>query len=86
MSEMTFDRMIQQMSPEIYESLKQAVSLRKWPDGRRLTDEQTVLCLEAVIKYEHEHNVAEDQRVGYLEQSGCGSDNAGQGDSIKWVN
>ena len=35
MSDMTFDKMINQMTPAIYESLKQAVSLRKWPDGRR---------------------------------------------------
>ncbi|OBX37440.1 hypothetical protein A8U91_01806 [Halomonas elongata] len=37
MSDMTFERMIQQMTPDIYASLKQAVSLRKWPDGRFLT-------------------------------------------------
>lgn len=46
MSEMTFEKMINQMTPAIYESLKQAVSLRKWPDGRRLTPEQTELCLK----------------------------------------
>ena len=40
MSEMTFEKMINQMTPAIYESLKQAVSLRKWPDGRRLTPER----------------------------------------------
>ena len=87
MSEMTFERMIQQMTPDIYQSLKQAVALRKWPDGRLLTPEQTELCLEAVMRYEIEHNVPEDQRVGYLQQHGCGSQEAtDEGDSIKWVN
>ncbi|EHA16642.1 MULTISPECIES: YeaC family protein [unclassified Halomonas] len=73
MSEMTFEKMINQMTPAIYESLKQAVSLRKWPDGRRLTPEQTELCLEAVMRYEAENNVPEESRVGYLEQRTCGA-------------
>jgi len=87
MSEMTFERMIAQMTPTIYDSLKQAVALRKWPDGRRLSDEQTELCLEAVIRYEIEHNVPESERVGYLQNS-CKSqpaESAGE-DSIKWMN
>ena len=61
MSEMTFDKMVQQMTPDIYESLKQAVSLRKWPDGRVLSAEQVELCLEAVIKYEAEHGVSPEE-------------------------
>ena len=77
MSDMTFERMIQQMTPAIYESLKQAVSLRKWPDGRMLTSDQTELCLEAVMRYEVENNVPEAQRVGYLEQRTCGSASSG---------
>jgi uncharacterized protein len=77
MSEMTFEKMINQMTPAIYESLKQAVSLRKWPDGRRLTPEQTELCLEAVMRYEAENNVPEENRVGYLEQRTCGAKASG---------
>ncbi|TLF48733.1 DUF1315 family protein [Halomonas urmiana] len=77
MSEMSFDRMIQQMTPSIYESLKQAVSLRKWPDGRMLTAEQTELCLEAVMRYEVENQVPEEQRVGYLQRRTCGSVSSG---------
>jgi uncharacterized protein len=77
MSEMTFDRMIQQMTPTLYERLKQAVSLRKWPDGRMLTAKQTELCLEAVMRYELENGVPETQRVGYLEQRTCGSASSG---------
>ncbi|MBB3232668.1 YeaC family protein [Halomonas stenophila] len=77
MSDMTFERMIQQMTPAIYESLKQAVSLRKWPDGRFLTAEQTELCLEAVMRYEVENGVPEPARVGYLERRTCGADSSG---------
>ena len=88
MSDMTFERMIQQMTPVIYESLKQAVSLGKWPDGRRLTAEQTELCLEAVMRYEVEHDVPEQERVGYLGASGCGSAKNAErgGGGVQWVN
>lgn len=79
MSDMTFARMIQQMTPAIYDSLKQAVALRKWPDGRMLTAEQTELCLEAVMRYEHENNVPEEQRVGYLQQRTCGGASSAAG-------
>ncbi|ASK18238.1 MULTISPECIES: YeaC family protein [Halomonadaceae] len=79
MSDMTFDKMINQMTPAIYESLKQAVALRKWPDGRYLTPEQTELCLEAVMRFEVENNVPEESRVGYLEQRTCGASATGAG-------
>ncbi|MBF8222243.1 MULTISPECIES: YeaC family protein [Halomonadaceae] len=85
MSEMTFEKMIRQMTPAIYASLKQAVELRKWPDGRRLSEAQLELCLEAVLKYEVEHGVPESARVGYLERTSCGSQQSGE-DEIKWVN
>ncbi len=85
MSEMTFEKMIRQMTPAIYASLKQAVELRKWPDGRRLSESQLELCLEAVLKYEVEHDVPEAARVGYLERAGCSSQQGGE-DEIKWVN
>lgn len=84
---MTFERMIQQMTPTIYESLKQAVALRKWPDGQRLSDEQTELCLEAVMRYEIEHNVPESERVGYMQGSCKSQSPSDEGeDSIKWMN
>ncbi|MGJ7458657.1 YeaC family protein [Halomonas sp. MA07-2] len=79
MSDMTFERMIQQMTPAIYQGLKQAVELRKWPDGRLLSPEQTELCLEAVMRYEFENNVPEEQRVGYLQQRTCGGASSGAG-------
>lgn len=79
MSDMTFEKMINQMTPAIYQSLKQSIELRKWPDGRYLTAEQTELCMEAVMRYEFENNVPEQNRVGYLEQRTCGAGATGQG-------
>ena len=81
MSDMTFERMISQMPPSIYQSLKQAVSLRKWPDGRMLTAEQIELCMEAVMRYEHDNNVPEESRIGYLEQRTCGAGPGGPSSS-----
>ncbi|GAA3907778.1 YeaC family protein [Halomonas cibimaris] len=79
MTEMTFDKMIGQMTPSIYASLKEAVALGKWPDGRRLSTEQVNLCLEAVMRYEVENNVPEEARVGYLRRRTCGGGNDGSG-------
>ena len=87
MSDMTFDKMVAQMTPAMYDSFKQAIALRKWPDGRRLTQEQTELCLEAVMKYEIAHGVPEHERVGHLDRVSCGSgDDPGEPDAITWMN
>ncbi|WP_288755829.1 DUF1315 family protein, partial [uncultured Pseudomonas sp.] len=45
----TFAQMIENITPEIYESLKLAVEIGKWSDGRKLTAEQKELSLQAVI-------------------------------------
>ncbi|MCI0510602.1 hypothetical protein C8E00_101201 [Chromohalobacter marismortui] len=87
MSDMTFDKMVAQMTPAMYDSFKQAIALRKWPDGQRLSQAQTELCLEAVMKYEIAHGVPENERVGYFERGGCGTtDEAGESNAIKWMN
>ncbi|MDN6296500.1 MAG: YeaC family protein [Halomonas sp.] len=83
MSDMTFEKMVGQMTPSIYTSLKQAVALRKWPDGKLLTAEQTELCLEAVMRYEVENRVPEEDRVGYLRQRTCGAGADGSGVSAE---
>lgn len=85
---MNFERMIRQMTPQMYEGLKRGVELGKWPDGRLLTSEQRELCLEAVLRFEAEHNVPAESRVGHIDRHGCGSDRHGEaeGESIRWVN
>ena len=69
---MNFKEMIDNMSPEVYVKLKQAVELGKWPNGVRLTPEQTELCLQAVITYDYS-NKEEKDRVGYMDDQ-CKSD------------
>ncbi|MFC0267970.1 YeaC family protein [Kushneria aurantia] len=88
MSDMTFERMINQMSPQMYEALKRGIELGKWPDGRTLTAEQRELCLEAVIRFEVEHDVPVEARIGHIDRHGCGSDRNGEatGDTIRWLN
>ena len=68
----TFAQMIENITPEIYESLKLAVEIGKWSDGRKLTDEQRELSLQAVIAWELQ-NLPEDQRTGYMGPQECAS-------------
>ncbi|AMA46652.1 YeaC family protein [Pseudomonas monteilii] len=68
----TFTQMIENITPEIYESLKTAVELGKWSDGRRLTQEQKELSMQAVIAWELQ-NLPEDQRTGYMGVQECSS-------------
>ncbi|HIZ50377.1 MAG TPA: YeaC family protein [Candidatus Pseudomonas excrementavium] len=64
----TFIDMLRNISPEVYESLKQAIELGKWSDGRKLTQEQKELCLQAIIAWEMD-NLPEEQRTGYIGQT-----------------
>lgn len=68
----TFAQMIENITPEIYESLKLAVEIGKWADGRKLTPEQRELSLQAVIAWEMQ-NLPEDQRTGYMGPQECAS-------------
>lgn len=65
---MTYDELIKSMTPEIYQSLKLAVELSKWPDGQRLSQEQQEICLRALIAYDH-GNKSEDERIGYIDRT-----------------
>jgi len=65
---MTYEQLIQAMTPEMHQSLKRAVELGKWPDGRKLTPEQKDICLRAVIAYDVE-NKPEEERVGFIDRT-----------------
>ncbi|MGI4836886.1 MAG: YeaC family protein [Janthinobacterium lividum] len=71
----SFAHMIENITPEIYESLKLAVEIGKWSDGRKLTTEQKELSLQAVIAWEM-NNLPEDQRTGYMGPQECSSKSA----------
>jgi len=68
----SFLEAIENITPEIHQSLKLAVEIGKWPDGRKLTQEQKELTLQALIAWEIQ-NLPEEQRIGYMGPQGCES-------------
>ncbi len=69
---LSFAAMIESITPEIYRNLKLAVEIGKWPDGRKLTQEQKALSLQAMIAWEVQ-NLPEEQRTGYMGSQVCES-------------
>lgn len=65
---MTYEELIERLDPTVYKSLRRAVELGKWPDGRPISDEQRSICMEAVIYYENHHDLPENERVGYIDR------------------
>ena len=59
--------MIEAMTPDVYQRLKTAVELGKWPDGRALTPAQRQETLQAVIAW-GEHHLPPEDRVGYIDR------------------
>ncbi|MCL4165147.1 UNVERIFIED_CONTAM: hypothetical protein GTU68_015184, partial [Idotea baltica] len=47
--------MIESMSPEVYQSLRQAVEIGKWPDGRPVSREQRENAMQAIIAWGQRH-------------------------------
>lgn len=67
MNENTLEKMLAALTPELVDAFRLAIEIGKWPDGRRLTDEQRSTCLQAVIAWEHKH-LPEEQRIGYIDK------------------
>ena len=61
----TLETLLAQITPDIYQELRTAVELGRWPNGDRITDDQRDLCLQAVIAYDTSHH-APEARVGYV--------------------
>ena len=68
----SFNEMISNITPEIYQSLKLAVEIGKWSDGNKLTAEQRELSLQALIAWEVQ-NLPEERRIGYMGPQECAS-------------
>ncbi|KAI2693554.1 DUF1315 family protein [Pseudomonas sp. TNT3] len=68
----SFNEMIKNITPDIYESLKLAVEIGKWSDGGKLTAEQRELSLQAMIAWEIK-NLPEEERTGYMGPQECSS-------------
>lgn len=62
-----------QLSREVYENLRRAVELGRWPDGRTLTAEQRQTSLQAMIAWEQAH-LPEHERSGYIGKPDCATD------------
>ena len=69
---MTLEQLIQSLTPEVYENLKNAVATGRWPNGRKLEEGQNELCMQAILHYENIHDLPAEQRVGYI-ADGCKS-------------
>lgn len=63
---MDLQQLIEKLTPDMYASIKAAVELGRWPDGRSLTEDQKILSLRAIIAFEIEHGFPEEERTGYL--------------------
>lgn len=66
---MNFEQMIEAMTPDMYTALKRAVELGKWPNGVRLSPEQRSTSLRAVIAYEHQRDMPQQDRVGFIDRT-----------------
>ncbi|MGB0664152.1 MAG: YeaC family protein [Pontibacterium sp.] len=64
---MTYEQLIAAMTPDMHASLKRAIELGKWPDGRVLTKEQKDICMRAVIAYDVSTK-PEEERVGFIDR------------------
>ena len=68
----SIEQLIDEMTFDIYESLKQAVELGKWGAGERLNEQQIEFCMQAIILYEARH-LPEEHRIGFDLSANCES-------------
>ncbi len=61
---MDLRQLLDSITPQVYESLKRAIEVGKWPDGRALLDGKKELCIQAVIAYDESRPA--EQRTGYV--------------------
>ena len=61
---MNIRELLSRITPEIYVSLKRSIEIGRWPDGRKLTSEQRLLSMQAVIAYEQD--LRAHQRTGFV--------------------
>ena len=79
------EKILEAVTPEIYARFKTAIELKKWPDGRQLTNEQLEICLQAIIAYEVRY-LPENERTGYVppKSSACEHDDPSAESPVKW--
>jgi uncharacterized protein len=62
---MGLEKLLDNITPDIYQHLKRAVEIGKGLDGTKLTSEQRQLCMQALIAYEHKY-LAPEEHSGYI--------------------
>ncbi len=67
MSDPSFEQLLATLTPDLVAVFRRSIETGKWPDGRRLTDEQRATCMQAVIAWEH-RNLPEAERTGYIDK------------------
>lgn len=63
-------KLVEQITPSVYESLKTAVELGKWGNGDKLSEEQLENSLQMVILYEAK-NLKASERIEATLPKGC---------------
>ncbi len=61
----SFSDIIDNITPEMHKELRETVQLGRFPDGRRLTREQSEDLLRALLAWEQK-NLPEDERTGAM--------------------
>ena len=64
---MEYKQLIDTMTPQVYQNLKQSVETGKWPDGKPLSPTQREHAMAAIIAWGQAH-LAEHERVGYIDK------------------
>lgn len=84
---MDYQKIIETMSLETYQSLKSAIELGKWPDGKILTREQRENTMQAVIAWGRLH-LDETDQVGYINKKDKEGDSCEKPDetALTWKN
>lgn len=84
---MNIDDICSKLNPEIVIRFKRAIETGYWPDGKKLSAEQTETCMQAVIAYEYK-NVPKEQHTGYVppKEDPCGDKNVDdkKDQPLKW--
>ncbi|MFX4228642.1 MAG: DUF1315 family protein [Porticoccaceae bacterium] len=73
---MDLDKLVNTITPDIYDRLKKAVELGRWENGVKLTGQQVSDSLQLLIAYDEKNKPAAD-RIGYIqpkEHQHCGSE------------
>ncbi len=64
---MDYETLIARLDANTCAALRRAIETGKFPDGRRISDDQRALCLEAVLAWEVRH-LPPDQRTGHIDR------------------